>query len=154
MNKHIDATSDAIENREQQFDVGEILTNGPKPIDLASENVLKGDSLDHERFMAEMVEVHLHEPVSENEPAFCYVGVNGDSMWLARGGTYQLKRYHVAILADAKTGRVVQKKHVSPDGSQTYIDSEVLTLAYPFTVIADPNPRGGAWLRERLRRAG
>lgn len=74
-------------------------------------------------------------------------------MWLARGGTYQLKRYHVAALATAKTGRVNQRKLIAPDGSQSYVETEVLSIAYPFTVIHDPNPRGPTWLRQLLKQA-
>lgn len=153
MKKHIDATDESIENRVQEFSVADILLNGVKPIETASVDALSNDRLDRERFMAETLEVHLHEPTNESENTHAYVGVNGDAMWLVRGGTYMLKRYHVALLATAKAGRVKQSKVIAPDGSQSYIDTEVTSLAYPFTVIADPNPRGGAWLRETLKSA-
>lgn len=150
----IEATDESIENREQEVSVGDIMVNGPKSIDVAPENVLKAEKLEFERFMAEPLEVHVHEPTRDDESTHAWVGVNGDAMWLVRGGTYKLKRYHVEALANAKTGRVVQKKTVAPDGSQGYIETEVLAIAFPFTVISDPSPRGGAWLRELLRRAG
>lgn len=61
-----EATSDAIENREQPLDIGEILANGgPKPIEVAPADAMKADRLEMERFMAEILEVHLHEPAHE-----------------------------------------------------------------------------------------
>lgn len=149
--KEVDSREVPIINGEKQVDLGEILLNGTPPIETVGADALR--TLDDEKFMNDMVEIHLHEPVQENEPTFCFVGVGGECMWLARGMNYTLKRTHVEALARAKTGRVTQSRMIAPDGSQSYIDKEVLSLTYPFSVISDPSPRGGTWLREILKQA-
>ena len=64
----------------------------------------------------------------------------------------KLRRYHVAVLAQAKQSRVRQKKVVNSDGSMGYIEESVLALTYPFQVLHDPNPKVGApWLRKMLQ---
>ena len=151
--QHTDVVDENIPGREKAVDIDSIIVNGPPPIEVASESALKGGTMELEKFMSEVLEVHLHEPAHENEPTLAWVGVNGDALWLARGGTYQLKRYHVEALVHGKTGRIAQKRHIAPDGSQSYINSEVLNIAYPFTVISDPNPRGPAWLRNLMQQA-
>jgi len=154
MSKHIDATSDAIEGAEREFSVSEIAVNGPPPIEVAPVDVMRNTGvLDREKFMAEVLRVFLHEPQTDDEPRFCFVGVNGHQMWLERGREYQMRRFHVAVLAQAKSGRVRQRRNIAPDGSQSYVNTEMLTLSFPFTVLEDPNPRGPAWLRETLKQA-
>ena len=155
MSKTIDVTSDAIEGREREFTIAQVAAGEAPVIEVAPAEALREvKHLDNQMFMKEMLEVYLHEPVSENEPKHVFVGVNGDSMWLLRGNTYQLKRYHVAVLAQAKSGRVSQRKLVAPDGSQSYVEKETLSLMYPFSVTNDPNPAGRQWLQETMKRAG
>lgn len=154
MSNHIDATSEAIEGREREFSVADIAESGPPQIDTAPVDVLKKDDLDREVFMAQKLKIHLHEPQTEVEPKYCFVGVNGRQMWLERGREYEIPRAHVAVLAQAKTGRVKQTKMISPDGSQGYVETEVLMLSYPFTVLDDPaGQKGRVWLRDILSRA-
>jgi hypothetical protein len=63
----------------------------------------------------------------------------------------KLRRYHVAVLANAKQSRVRQRKIVQPDGSMGFQEENVLALSYPFQVMHDPNPKQGApWLRQLL----
>ncbi len=117
-----------------------------------TDRVISTDQLDQEAFMRDEMEIMLMEPNNENEAQFCEVNVNGDYRLLLRNGEPQkLRRYHVAVLAQAKQSRVRQKKIVAPDGSMGFQEENVLALTYPFSVIHDPNPKQGApWLRQML----
>jgi hypothetical protein len=125
-------------------------TKGGHEVD--TDRVLSTDALDEEAFMRDEMEVILMEPGNENDPQFCEVNVNGDYRLLMRNGEPQkLRRYHVAVLAQAKQSRVRQKKIVNQDGSMGFQEENVLSLTYPFSVSHDPNPKQGApWLRKML----
>lgn len=152
--KIVDATDDLIEGRDTEFNLDQLVAAGaPPPIDVVAPDVLNHTSVEHEKFMAQMLDVYLHDPVGEHENSHAFVGVNGEQMWLKRGAQYKLKRSHVSVLANAKSGRVMQDKGHDADGAERYINREVLSLMYPFSVINDPHPKGGAWLRETMKRA-
>ena len=120
-------------------------------VEIDTDRVIRAEQLDEEAFMRDELEVHLHEPTSENDPAFVEVNVNGDYKLAVRGDTIKLRRYHVAVLAQAKQSRVRQRKVVNPDGSMGFVEENVLALSYPFSVTHDPNPKkGGAWLKQML----
>lgn len=121
-------------------------------IEFDAEKVYRTDQLDEEAFMRDELEVMFSEPMNENEPSFVEVTVNGDYRLAVRGDTVKLRRYHVAVLAQAKQSRVRQRKVVNPDGSMGFVEENVLALSYPFQVINDPNPRvGGPWLRKMIQ---
>lgn len=121
-------------------------------IEIDTDRVLKVDDLDNEQFMRDELEVMFSEPMSENEPGFVECTVNGDYVMAVRGYTTKLRRYHVAVLAQAKIARVKQKKIVNPDGSMGFQEEVVLSLVYPFQVMNDPRPaKGVPWLRQLLQ---
>ena len=120
-------------------------------IEIDTDRVISTDALDHEAFMRDELEVFFQEPNNENEASFVEVNVNGDYRMVIRGNTAMLRRYHVAVLAQAKQSRVRQRKIVSPDGSMGFQEENVLALTYPFQVMNDPNPRQGVpWLKKLL----
>jgi hypothetical protein len=120
-------------------------------IEIDTDRVIRTDDIDREAFMRDELEVFFNEAQNENDPAFVEVNVNGDYRLAVRGETCKLRRYHVAILAQAKQSRVRQKKIVQADGSMGFQEEQVLSLTYPFSVISDPRPqKGGAWLRQLL----
>lgn len=125
-------------------------TKGGHEID--TDPVISTDALDQEAFMRDELEIILMEPQNENDAQFCEVNVNGDYRLLMRNGEPQkLRRYHVAVLAQAKQSRVRQKKIVNQDGSMGFQEENVLSLTYPFSVSHEPNPKHGApWLRKML----
>ena len=124
----------------------------PGGIEVDTDRVLRTDALDQEAFMRDELEVLFSEPTSEHEPSFVEVNVNGDYRMVMRGDTAKLRRYHVAVLANAKQSRVRQRKIVNQDGSMGFQEENVLSLTYPFQVIHDPNPRqGGPWLKQLLK---
>ena len=121
-------------------------------IAIDTDRIISTDAIDHEAFMREEMEITLMEPGNEHDPQFCEINVNGDYRLLMRNGEPQrLRRYHVAVLAQAKQSRVRQRKIVQPDGSMGFQEENVLSLTYPFSVFHDPNPKlGTPWLRKML----
>lgn len=120
-------------------------------IEIDTDRVIRADQLDEEAFMRDELEVFFNDPGNENEPSFVEVNVNGDYRMVMRGDTAKLRRYHVAVLANAKQSRVRQRKIVNSDGSMGFQEENVLSLTYPFQVMHDPNPKVGApWLKKML----
>ena len=144
----IDSTDVKIEN--EVTPAAQASAPGGHEID--TDRVIRTDQLDEEAFMRDEMEIILMEPGSEHDPQFAEVNVNGDYRLLMRNGEPQrCRRYHVAVLAQAKQSRVRQKKIVNPDGSMGFQEENVLSLVYPFSVTHDPNPKHGApWLRKML----
>jgi hypothetical protein len=125
--------------------------SAPGGVEIDTDRVIRTDQIDEESFMRDELEVHFNEPGNENEPSFVEVNVNGDYRMVVRGDTAKLRRYHIAVLANAKQSRVRQRKIVAPDGSMGFQEENVLSLTYPFQVMHDPNPRMGVpWLKKLL----
>lgn len=126
--------------------------SAPGGHEIDTDRVIRTEQIDEEAFMRDEMEIMLNEPANENDAQFCEVNVNGDYRLLMRNGEPQkLRRYHVAVLAQAKQSRVRQKKVVNADGSMGFQEDNVLALTYPFSVLHDPNPKQGApWLRKML----
>lgn len=144
-----------IVNPEMKFSM-EDTANGRNPMttpaqEISTDKVYKNEDLEREAFMAQVLEVQLQEAGSDEENQYAEVNVNGDYRIIRRGDIGMLKRYHVAVLAQAKEQRLVQKKVVAPDGSMAYEERLVARQTYPFTVIHDPAGRKGTdWLRQQL----
>jgi hypothetical protein len=121
-------------------------------IEIDTDRVITTDAFDQEAFMRDEIEIVLMEPNNENEPQFVECNVNGSYVLLFRNGEPQkCRRYHVAVLAQAKQSRVRQRKIVQPDGSMGFVEDNVLSLTYGFQVFHDPNPKQGVpWLKQLL----
>lgn len=145
-----DSTDVPIQQGTTDFSIG-----SPPPttaIEIETQAVPAKEVFELEAFMAEQLDVMFPEPSDENEPQFFECKVNGDGVCIPRdGNTYRVKRYHIAVAAQAKTGKVRQKKIVNADGSMGYQEQTVMAQSYPFMVQHDPNPRGPAWLRSLLK---
>lgn len=144
----LDSTDVKIEN--EVTPAAQAAAPGGHEID--TDRVIRTEQLDEEAFMRDEMEIILMEPGNENDAQFAEVNVNGDYRLLLRNGEPQrVRRYHVAVLAQAKQSRVRQRKVVQPDGSIGFQEDNVLSLTYPFSVSHDPNPKNGApWLRKML----
>jgi hypothetical protein len=109
-----------------------------------------------EAFMAEELLITLHDRSHESEPNFVELNVNGDYRLLMRDSQLEqrVKRYHVALLAQAKTAIVTQKPHTDNEGFQSFREQVKLRLSYPFSVAHDPaGMKGRDWLRPLLTSA-
>lgn len=110
--------------------------------------------LTHEQFMAQDMELQTMDPGSEEENQYIEVNVNGDYRMCRRGESLLCKRYHVAVLANAKELRLKQVKIVNGDGSMGYKEEMTSRMTYPFSVIHDPAGRQGVdWLRKELQQS-
>lgn len=126
--------------------------SAPGGIEIDTTPVYSTDKLEHEKFMQDELQVFFHEASGENEPAFVEVNVNGDYRMAVRGNTTKLRRYHVGVLAQAKQSRVRQRKVVNADGSMGFVEENVLSLTYPFTVTHEPRGKKGSdWLEEMIK---
>lgn len=122
--------------------------------EVAVEQIISPDQLSLEAFMAQDVEIHLMDAASDDEPQFAEVTVNGQYRMLVRGDVHTVKRYHVAVLAQAKDQRLQQKKIVNPDGSMGFEEKMVSRQMYPFSIVHDPAGRRGAdWIKQQLSNA-
>lgn len=151
----LDADEVEIVNPEVKFSM-EDTARGYNPLHdaavIATDKIYANEELEREKFMAEDLEIHLLDAGSDDEPQFVEVRVNGDYRMGVRGATCFMKRYHVAVLCQAKEQRLQQKKIVNPDGSMGYQETMVSRQTYPFTVIHDPSGRKGSdWLRQQLK---
>jgi hypothetical protein len=128
-------------------DKGGIETEGP------TANIKQ--ALSEEAFMAERLTIALHSPQTEDDPMYVQGGVNGELFSLFRDENVQheVKRSWLAVIAQARTGRLKQVAIRNSDGSRGYSETIVSLPAYPFSVIHDPNPRGPSWLRRILTNA-
>lgn len=124
----------------------------PGGVEIDTDKIIRTDDIDYEKFMRDELEVFFNEPGNEHEPGFVEVNVNGDYRIAVRGDTTKLRRYHVAVIANAKQSRVRQRKIVNPDGSMGFQEENVLSLTYPFQIMHDPSPKQGVpWLRQLLK---
>jgi hypothetical protein len=151
----IDADEVEIVNPEVKFSMDDT-AKGYNPMHdaavIATDKIYNNEELEREKFMAEELEIHLMEPSGEDEPQFVEVRVNGDYKMGVRGTTMFLKRYHVAVLAQAKEQRLKQTKIVNADGSMGYQERMVSHTTYPFSVIHDPSGKKGSdWLRQQMK---
>lgn len=114
--------------------------------------VVHPSAMDFERFMNQVLTIHVHDAGGPEDSDFCEVTVNGEYRLIVRGETADIKRCHAEVLARAKHMRVVQKKVTQPDGSIGYEERAVLKHTYPFSVIHDPaGKRGVDWLKQLFR---
>jgi hypothetical protein len=119
-------------------------------IQLVSETDL-GKLAADEKFMHEDVTVVIMATTDANAAPYATVNVNGDMRVIHRNVPTRVKRKHLEVLARLKETRWLQSV---PDGYIGQIDMGTLRghtgLAYPFTVVEDKNPKGGAWLANIL----
>jgi len=104
-------------------------------------------------FNEELVEVMVHESTDTNAENPVFTACNGVTQYFFRGQAQTVKRKYVAILASAKEHSLTTPEYTAPDGSRATSIRRTSSLKYPFSVISDPNPRGGEWLKGLLRSA-
>jgi len=143
-----------IVNGESKLDIRAALA-GLDPLaamEINPDRIPTPTELSFEQFMAQDVEIQLMEAGNEDENQYVEVTVNGDYRIARRGDMMTLKRYHLAVLANAKELRMKQTRVTDPDGSMRYEERMVSKMTYPFTVIHDPAGRRGAdWVKNILQ---
>lgn len=105
---------------------------------------------DELKFMEEFVEVMVHESTDPNAENPIYTACNGVAQYFFRGQVQKVKRKYVYILACAKEHGISTPEYTAADGSRATGIKKTSSLKYPFSVIADANPRGATWLKSVL----
>ena len=101
-------------------------------------------------FNEELVTVMVHETAEENAAPLVDVYVNGSAQFFIRGEPVTCKRKYVEGLVRAKpTAISTDVRERNSENPQNVINRRS-ALRYPFSVIEDKNPNGGAWLRKVL----
>lgn len=133
------------------FSVDDIGVN-PGAIEVI-DSVLTGEKAAIEAFMAEKINVIVLDSADETENEIVETWVNGRVQRFLRGTPQWVKRCYVEALARAKrtTYRQVLDERMGVQAFNQMRPNH--TLAYPFTVLEDPNPKGPHWLRGVLAEA-
>jgi hypothetical protein len=108
-----------------------------------------------EAFMHEPVKIVVHATTDPNAPPYVRLTVNGDGVTVFRDVPTVIKRKHLEVLARMKETRIAQNMQPDANGEITINNLRSYTgLAYPFVVVEDKNPKGGAWLANILAERG
>ena len=123
-------------------------------VQLVAESDLAKTAADEE-FMHEPVQIMIMATTDPNASPIAHIGVNGVNVRIARNVPTWIKRMHLEVLARMKETRVTQDLTPNREGEITMDSLRGNTgLAYPFTVLQDKNPKGGAWLANVLAERG
>lgn len=145
--RQIDAGAEYL-GKESTVEIGEIGRGDVEIID----KPMPTDALELEKFMSEPVTIMVHESTDENDPDLVRVGVNGVTQFIRRGTPQVVKRKYVERLARAKPTDFTQTIDDRLGEAMNHLRQRH-ALKYPFSVIEDRNPIGGAWLRGVLAEA-
>ena len=147
--RQIDAGAEYLGDAEVRT-VGEI--GGHAGIDVVDKPLPK-EAFEMEAFMNEPVTIVVNPPNDADEPMLVQVGVNGTNQFIPRGEAIAVKRKYVEVLARAKRTDFAQNLD-ERQGEQSFNQVRTMhSLRFPFSVIRDPNPNGGAWLTGVLAEA-
>jgi hypothetical protein len=108
-----------------------------------------------EKFMHDVLKIMIFPTTDPNAPPYAQVNVNGQMQPIPRSVPVPVYRKHVEVLARMKETRITQDMTPNPQGEITTDSLRGHTgLAYPFSVVHDPSPKGGAWLANILAERG
>lgn len=108
--------------------------------------------IDELAFMEEMVEVMVHETEDPNAENPVVVGVNGVFKPFFRGVPTTARRKFIDGLI-VKSTRVTTPEVLNGAGERTNIIKQHSAHKYSFSILRDPNPKSGEWLKRRMAEA-
>lgn len=147
--RQIDAGAEFL-GTEDVRTVGEI--GGHAGIDVV-DKPMPTDAFEMEAFMNEMITIVVNPPNDADEPMLVQVAVNGVNQFIPRGEPVAVKRKYVEVLARAKRTDFAQNLDERL-GEQGFNQVRTMhSLRFPFSLLRDPNPKGGAWLTGVLAEA-
>ncbi len=124
-----------------------------KPRDQATDDPSFIDKMEMEKFMNEVVTVHISETSDKfADPNFA-ISVNGRTEVFFRNQEKKVKRKFVEGLARARPVHFGNEETKDQNGNMTFHWPSQRGLRYPFSVIEDKNPKGREWLSNLLRQA-
>ena len=105
-----------------------------------------------EAFMNEMVTVMVADTTDENVNPMPTPSVNGVMQPIMRGVPTRVKRKYLEVLARCKETKFSQRtaNPMEPDRIEMIPRT---AFTYPFSVVEDLNPKGGAWLKAVMAEA-
>lgn len=119
-------------------------------IQLVSESDLATTAAD-DKFMMEQVTIMIMETTDAKAPPYADVTVEHMRAIIPRGVPFKVPRCIVEVLARMREDRYTQMMDRDGSGEITMANLRKQSgLAFPFTVIEDKNPKGGAWLANIL----
>lgn len=101
-------------------------------------------------FMEEPVTIMIHPSQDPKPEDPVYVAVNGRGCYIWRNQKTIVRRKYVERLARAKT-QTVRQDITAKEPEQLNRLTLSSSLRYPFQVLSDPHPMGGAWLQKILQ---
>lgn len=123
---------------------------GFEDIQLVSEGDLAKTAAS-DAFMMERVTIMIMETTDAKAPPYADVGVDHMRAIIPRGVPFAVPRCIVEVLARMREDRYTQSMDRDGSGEITMGNLRKQSgLAFPFTVIEDKNPKGGAWLANIL----
>ena len=146
--RQIDAGAEFL-GKEDTLAIGEISSRAG--IDVVDKPMPK-EAFAVEAFMNEPVTILVNPSQDPDEPQLVQVGVNGVNQFMPRGVPIAVKRKYVEVLARAKRTDFAQKLDERLGEAMNHLRA-MHSLRYPFSVISDPSPNGGAWLTGVLAEA-
>ena len=100
---------------------------------------------DFEAFMNQFLVIMVYEDNSEGALRIICPAVNGSTQPIMRGAKQKVRRKYVEALARSVVTKFDQRRQ-DPFDPASLVMVPVTRQTYPFTIIHDPDPRGGAWL--------
>ena len=143
--------SEAIIGLEQK---GVVLVDDQVDVQNVAESDLARTAAE-EAFMHDVLKIMIFPTTDPTAPPYAMVNVNGQMQPIPRSVPVPVYRKHVEVLARMKETRITQDMTPNAQGEITTDSLRGHTgLAYPFSVVHDPNPKGGAWLANILAERG
>lgn len=101
-------------------------------------------------FNEEKINIMVHETTDPAAVSIPDIYNNGVPQRFIRGQAQTVKRKFVEQLARCRKTTYSQEKVRDNNGDEFYRNVPHTALAYPFSVVEDPNPRGKDWLKNIL----
>lgn len=156
-------SKDVVRNTNKPRDAAEAKIGQDKPRDLPTFGLARLDEPEIEpvqgftkshadmlKFMEEPVMVRVHPTAEVNPEPIFGIWNNGRSQYFIRGQTQTVRRKFVEGLARARNTVYRQEVFRDANGDTAIRNIPSTALRYPFSVVRDDNPNGGAWLAKVL----
>lgn len=111
------------------------------------------EHLDELAFQEEFVDVIVAESADRYAERFPVVYVNGRAQYFERGKVQTVRRKFVNGLARARVTVYHQQEFMNEGGFRDIRNIPSTSLAYPFSIVRDTNPKGAEWAKKLLQQA-
>ena len=109
--------------------------------------VVSKQKLEMLKFMEDVLTIIVHDSTNPMDDPIPMVWNDGRSQAFIRGQEQQVKRKYVEVLARARKTTYTQEKYLDGVGNEAYRNIPHTAPRFPFSVLADPDPRGRDWLK-------